>query len=448
MRGSMPQSAKARLDRGAGRRLIAGAAAVIAACALDGASDRLTAATAGPAVEPFAQFLQDLATAPTAAYVGHPGAAVGSEAALEEMRQHLLKLYAGVAVEHSFALDGQVFDCVPVEQQPSVRLLGLTAIAAPPPSPAAAPRDQTPFGASSQCDDGTIPMRRITLAEMSRFKTLQDFFAKGPDGAGRAPVAMPQLRRGNHGYAYGSAVIDNYGGYSALSIWDPEVITGAPKHEIFSLAQHWYVGGINSGPRSAQTAEVGWQNYPRKYHTSESVLFIYWTADDYHRTGCYNLDCVAFVQTDNSVALGGVFGSNYSQAGGSQYALGIGYYLYQGNWWLEIDGTMVGYYPGSIYRGGQLSQYAQIFELGGETVGFPYWPGMGSGNFAAAGYGEAAYHAAIAYRDADDGLHAPSLTVSQPSPSCWTATSSPAPGNAEWGTYFYFGGPGGKVGVC
>jgi hypothetical protein len=54
------------------------------------------------------------------------------------------------------------------------------------------------------------------------------------------------------------------------------------------------VGGNGS---TLQTAEVGWQVYPQKYGNSYPTLFIYWTADGYNRTGCYNLDCSAFIQT-------------------------------------------------------------------------------------------------------------------------------------------------------
>jgi hypothetical protein len=40
----------------------------------------------------------------------------------------------------------------------------------------------------------------------------------------------------------------------------------------------------------------------------------------------------------------------------------------------------VGYYPGSMYHGGQKSRYAQIIELGTQGVGTRIWPPEGSGN--------------------------------------------------------------------
>jgi hypothetical protein len=70
---------------------------------------------------PFSQFLHDVERARPQDYVGAPGTAVKDRVAFEEMRQHLLRLYDGVTVNHSFATDGQIFDCVPIGQQPGLR---------------------------------------------------------------------------------------------------------------------------------------------------------------------------------------------------------------------------------------------------------------------------------------------------------------------------------------
>ena len=49
------------------------------------------------------------------------------------MRHHVLFLYQGVDVRQNYADAEDLFDCIPVEQQPSVCGLGLSSIAAPPP---------------------------------------------------------------------------------------------------------------------------------------------------------------------------------------------------------------------------------------------------------------------------------------------------------------------------
>ena len=76
--------------------------------------------------------------------------------------------------------------------------------------------------------------------------------------------------------------------------------------------------------------------YPALYRwCRNSRLFIYYTADNYSTTGCYNLSCGAFVQVNNSWYFGGGF-SNYSTYGGAQYDFSAEYYLYNGNWWLAL----------------------------------------------------------------------------------------------------------------
>jgi hypothetical protein len=97
---------------------------------------------------------------------------VESEAAFEEMKRHILFLYDGVTPRHTFlGRDNQFVDCIPIEQQPGLRHPRLGKIPlqmeAPKPSLAA----------------GTIPMRRVTLQEMTRFRTLDEFFAKGRRGS-------------------------------------------------------------------------------------------------------------------------------------------------------------------------------------------------------------------------------------------------------------------------
>jgi hypothetical protein len=405
---------------------------------------------------PFPEFVQGLAVADLPTYQARPESRVRDAKAFEQMRQHVLSLYRGVHVSHSFVLDAQAFDCVPIAEQPSVRLLGLKAIAqAPPPSVPAAPESADPapgkaalpagrvdrFGNAIHCENGTIPMRRVTLEELTRFNDLHEFFQKGPDGAGRAHPAAIAPEVYVHKYAHAYQLVNNYGGNSWLNLWSPAINGGAG--QIFSLSQHWYVGGSGS---SLQTAEGGWQVYPGKYGTGNAVLFIYWTADGYNATGCYNLDCAAFVQTNNNWHLGAGF-SSYSTPGGTQYEFQMQWKLYAGNWWLYLQGTgsydPVGYYPGSIYRGGQLTQFATEIDYGGETVGSTSWPPMGSGAWASANWSWAAYQRLIFYTDLSYNGQWSALNPSEPSPGCYSLNYTPSSQGGSWGSYFFFGGPGG-----
>ena len=410
---------------------------------------------------PFKNFLENTKVSTSFDFI-RSGGGVKDADAFEEMRQHIFTMYSGVEVKHSFVLHSDHYDCVPIMEQPTVRILGLKSIAAAPPQslpggpsstgggsefealPAtqlSADKQTDEFGNSTGCEEGTIPMRRITLEEMTRFPTLREFFQKGPAGAGR-PTALnsidkPQSPSDGHKYSLMMQYVDNLGGNSNLNLWNPYVNTAWD--EGFSLSQEWYVGGTGN---STQTAEVGWQNFPRQWGNEDSRLFIYWTADYYSTTGCYNLDCPGFVQIASSGILGAEF-NHYSTRGGPQYEFSARYYLFDGNWWLSIQGTWIGYYSGAIYRGGQLSRYSQFIEFGTEGTGTTVWPDEGSGSWSSAGFGSAAYQRNLYYTNLSGAAYWDSLERWDPSPSCYSTSGPFFSSSPSSGAYFFEGGPGG-----
>ncbi len=431
------------------RFLIAGAALTGAASGTSFAAD-----TQVPAAVPFAAFVAALDSTPGADIMARPEARVASAANLEEMRTHLRKLYDGIDVSESYALGGQTFDCVRYDQQPAVRLQGLTSIASPPPfSPDAAfhtaagrpGRNLKPATFESvSCHAGTFPLPRVTLEEVSQFASLRDFFAKGPGDLGQAPaprgVVPPAVA--THKYSYAQQYVTNYGSYASESVYDPYVNTSLG--EIFSLQQQWTVG---FGTAGTQTAEIGWQVYPGLYGTSAPVLFAYYTADGYNHTGCYNYSCGAFVQYSGSTIHLQTTLSPVSVVGGAQYYISDGYYYTGGNWWLAVQGQWVGYYPGSLYSpggNGGLRTASTLWEVGTEGVGTTIWPPEGSGQFASRGYPYASWWRNLLWRDSGNGGHYPSLTSETPSPKCYTITNQ-AYGGSTWGYYLYLGGPGGTA---
>ena len=172
-------------------------------------------------------------------------------------------------------------------------------------------------------------------------------------------------------------------------------------------------------------------------------MFIYWTADGYATTGCYNLDCPGFVQTSEKGVLGGAF-SQYSVSGGAQYQVGLGYFYYSGNWWLTRDNVWIGYFPGSLYNNGPMtSGKCEQIQFGTESVGNVVWPGEGSGNWSSSGYSYAAFQNGIYYVDFQGSNTPASLSAYQPSPNCYSITG-PTNGGGNWSVYFYEGGPGGR----
>jgi hypothetical protein len=399
----------------------------------------------------FREFVDSLSSAKHEDYGGAPGAAGGADRFLG-MKQHLLKMYEGVTNAHSFMDDnGQIFDCIPVGQQPSLKGKGGQPAAPPdlpslgPEAPRAgaqaavqpqlSPERVDRFGNRMNCPEGTVPVRRVTLEQTAHFEDLRHFFRKTPVGMGRHPrLSPPEISSGVHKYANAYQNADNLGGHSFLNIWDPAV--GAQE---FSLSQHWYAGGS-----PVQTVERGWQVYPKKYTVTDPTLFIYWTADGYGNTGFYNLEGPAFVQTNNKWALGGKL-DTVSVNGGAQYELEVAWKLSDGNWWLYLNGTdagsAVGYYPASLFGSGQLASNATSIDYGGETVNVTAWPPMGSGAFASLGYMQAAYHRDVYYFATDNSAQPASLAGQQLSENCYTISIQDAA--APWNRHFFFGGPGG-----
>jgi hypothetical protein len=409
--------------------------------------------------ESLSAFVESIKSEKPTSFLAKAESKVADEVVFSDMQTHILSLYEKTEALSSFMDEsGAIYDCIPVEQQPSLKgLKGRVPVAPDAPQheavggPKAKDEDilavsplrlekKDQFGNVMHCPNGAIPMRRVTMEDLTRFATLRDFFRKGPRGAGRPPRANePATVPATHRWAHAFQNVSNGGGSSYLSIWCPPI--GA--NQIFSLCQHWYVGG--SGAK-LQTLECGWQVYPALYGDAKPHLFTYWTADDYNTTGCYNLTCKAFVQTSNIIAPGMAVGP-CSVIGGSQYIMQLTFWHTGGRWWLYYNGTSgsnaIGYYPDSLFKGGALAGNASEIDFGGETVGTTTFPPMGSGRFANEGWQKAAFMRSIGYYKPTGGaLVNASLTPSQAWPKCYTAKVEML--GSPWSETLWYGGPGGS----
>lgn len=416
----------------------------------------------------FPDFLKQVEGAKFDDYV-HNG--VQSKEAFEEMRTHILGMYGGVTVVKdvtSFMFELLHGDCIVIKEQPSVFKLGIKEIDLPPmnvtssngtshttPHPPIQGADsplklglKDEFGHPISCPPHTIPMMRLTLERLTKFPTLERFFSKVPLGSfDLSPQTSSGLGRRDwekiHKYAVADQLVTNFGGNSFLELWNP---IGD-----FSLSQHWYSAA--SGP--IQTVEGGWQVKPGN---TKAVLFIYYTANGYEDTNlkkCYNLDCVAFVQINHNWYLGGIW-DHYSTPE-SRWGFEMQWKLYKGNWWLFLRGPgsyeAVGYYPTSLYEGGQMSKNAELIEYGGEVARLDgdNWPQMGSGVLSTQGPSVAATQHTIFYipRDENDGVgvwaNLSPLIADSP---CYSLNITNFPNDGSWGTYIVFGGPGGDSATC
>jgi hypothetical protein len=399
-----------------------------------------------------------------------PRARVRDEGQLEAMKAHIADLYVGVEPQHSFeGRGGTVFDCIPVEQQPALRdhtgpipePPDLTAVlyggeprlrpVSPQPPPTVIERDR--HGNITRAPAGTIPLPRVALEDTARFESLDAFFHKyGGGGGASAPGVLSQARpeaegeqpKEEHRYASVEREVPNLGGHTAFTLYAPTV----KDNQFFSLSQHWYTAGSGE---ELQSVEIGWQVYPQFYKHSLPVLFIFWSSDNYHK-GAYNLTDKSFVATKAGEALIGNALSPVSTQGGQQMEIEVTVYLYEGSWWIYCGGVepkdALGYYPTSVFGEGPMHTNATSIAYGGETCSnTESWPEMGSGAFAAEGWGKAAYHRAAYYFPTTGGSQwATSLTPAEDTPGDYTL--GPQPWNSRtlepppWGAYFYYGGPG------
>jgi hypothetical protein len=408
----------------------------------------------------------------SASFEGFSLKAVRNKGAFEEMRSHILQMYGGVTVKDvtSFFFEGNHVDCIAIKEQPTVFHFGIQHIEEPPihvasPDTTAAAANGTKhafaqgadsplklgltdqFGNTISCPKDSIPMSRLTLEQLTRFTTLRDFFGKFPNKSKslrRRGALVPRDFEQGRKYAFASQFVINYGGHSFIQLWNPVAD--------FSLSQQWYRGGRNP----VQTVEGGWVVYPDHFNTPNTVLFIYWTSDDYATAGCYNLECPGFVQVNYNWYLGGTF--DHISTPGSSWGFRMEWKLVNEGWWLYLLGSganleAVGYYPTSIFNGGQLSISAEGMDIGGEVgrrVG-DNWPPMGSGVESTMGVPAAAHQALIFYIPYNEnggvGVWC-SLVPFSPDAPCYTANVVDSAYGGDWGTYLLYGGPGGDTATC
>ncbi|XP_047340142.1 uncharacterized protein LOC124943710 [Impatiens glandulifera] len=183
-----------------------------------------------------------------------------------------------------------------------------------------------------KCPEGTVPIRRSTSSITRKHPSLLRRHFNS---------SLVQSPKGIHEYALVRSKDNQYYGATAtLSVWKPKVEVNE-----LSLAQLWISSGYGV---NLNTIEVGWM---RDYYTT---------------TGCYDIDCPGFVQTNFNIQLGHPI--PISTVGGPTCAIRIMVYKdgKNGNWWLDYNGVDIGYFPKNLFT--SLSEYAQRVDFGGEIV--------------------------------------------------------------------------------
>ncbi|OAY83977.1 hypothetical protein ACMD2_04610 [Ananas comosus] len=172
---------------------------------------------------------------------------------------------------------------------------------------------------SGRCPEGTIPMLRVERRHLLNTSSIKNYGKKPWHGVTNHRIhTLNQSLNVEISKLHQTAVLvaegfSYIGSKANLNLWKPYVAA----HDEYSSSQIW----MRNGPFSnADSLETGWIVYPDLYDDSESRLFVYWTTDSGQSTGCFNLMCPGFVQTNHDIVLGARF-SPISTDGGPQYQI-------------------------------------------------------------------------------------------------------------------------------
>ncbi|XP_074349673.1 protein neprosin-like isoform X2 [Apium graveolens] len=248
----------------------------------------------------------------------------------------------------------------------------------------------------------------------------------------------------NHKIQHAIAYVDGdkyFGAQANINVWQPKV----QEPTEFSLSQIWVTkGSFDAG--DLNSVEAGWMVSEDLYGDNNTRLFTFWTRDAYKSTGCYNLLCSGFIQISQQMALGASI-SPVSSYNGAQYDISILIWKDPdgGNWWMKLlnINEVIGYWPASLFT--NLADGADMIQWGGEAVnlasgGQHTTTQMGSGHFPGEGFNKASYFKNIQVVDGSNQLKDPDdVKTFTDQSSCYDVQNGK---NGQWGTYFYYGGPG------
>ncbi|EOA22829.1 hypothetical protein CARUB_v10003553mg [Capsella rubella] len=309
---------------------------------------------------------------------------------------------------------------------------------------------------SGDCPDGTIPVRRVSREDIRRASSPSHFGRKTPHRYSYLDNALQhkgnfnftvkeKINRAsfptNRSEAFIVALGYNFlGARSDLNVWNPPRV----QPNDYSTGQIWLLAGVSSD--NFESIEAGWMVNPGVFGDYRTRFFISWTSDGYQNTGCINLLCSGFVQTNKNFALGATI-EPVSRSSQEQYFISVNVFLdpNNGNWWLNTGINVIGYWPGELFS--SLKHSAIAVQWGGEV----YSPNMlqkphtetsmGSGQWADYLYAEACYHTNLRIKDNSLQIKYPKyLNEYADESDCYTTRLYRKTYMSE--PYLYFGGPG------
>ena len=230
-----------------------------------------------------------------------------------------------------------------------------------------------------------------------------------------------------------------------LSLWDPWCQLSGDH----SLTQ---CGLQNYDNTQLQSLEAGCMCSQDQYRDDLLHLFIYYTTNGYTKDadnlGGYNRDFKGFVQLDRNI-YPGIAMQAVDWPGFPAYELEITYNrsIVDGNWYFTVAGTVVGYYPSSLFGstpGKTLADHADWCAFWGEVYSAlkdqtQTTTSMGSGYHAQYGWPWTAYQRNMQVQTSKVGVMSDSkISITSEDSTMYDGQA----GGPAFPKYFFFGGSG------
>ncbi|XP_024634839.1 uncharacterized protein [Medicago truncatula] len=232
-----------------------------------------------------------------------------------------------------------------------------------------------------------------------------------------------------------------YGVSGATSMYNPKVDKGQ--------SSEGYLYVKNGEGDGTNMIVIGWNVSPDLYNDDATHIYSRWTSDNFKTTGCYNMLCKGFVQTDKYY-----FGSRVEKTStydGKMVEMPIS--LFQDpttkNWWVKVVNITIGYFPATLF-----SNMANANEVGwgGRTVtpAGASSPSMGSGHLPDDDFKHACYFRYISYQSVarkDLGPEYYMVGKFNDAPKSCYEVEFYGDQRGQVGYSMQFGGPGGNCGT-
>ncbi|MBJ8346865.1 neprosin family prolyl endopeptidase [Antrihabitans sp. YC2-6] len=370
----------------------------------------------------------------------------------EEIRQYLRDRHDRLEiVKTTRTASGQQLDWIPIESQP-----GVTKVATPPDED----RSEETIGGDRKVDavrfelqtartlgpSGTVPIVRKPIDQINPGVALNDWLAKGVHARRLRPPDDPAGDTApdgvEHKYGYTSQRVPCFGTEGSINVWDPYVEWSNE----FSLGQLWLTAGEGG---EKQTIEIGHQEYRDKYGDWVPHLFVFFTTNNYtdpgNNKGGYNQEVDGWVQYSNQIYPEATY-NTLSHEDSAQYELQLKVQLWEGNWWIRVNGIWMGYYPGSLFDANGLQSAASKVAWGGEVIDAEHSgttrTDMGNGHFPEAGWRKCAFMRNLKYQASRTGAMNRYEPVTWESHPLAYGVEGHFDNTDSWGSYFWWGGSG------